>query len=87
MACTGTESTLTQCSHNGIGNHDCSHSEDAGVICEGDEMNVCMSIGTVVHTNTPIAVGIATCSIHCGCFINQSGLHVAQYASKQTDCG
>ena len=34
VACTGLERTLTQCSHNGIGNNNCRHSEDAGVNCQ-----------------------------------------------------
>uniref|UniRef100_A0A672YWM5 SRCR domain-containing protein n=1 Tax=Sphaeramia orbicularis TaxID=375764 RepID=A0A672YWM5_9TELE len=33
--CTGSETALLQCPHNGLGNHDCGHHEDAGVICEG----------------------------------------------------
>ena len=32
VACSGTESTLTSCSH--ITNHDCGHSEDAGIQCQ-----------------------------------------------------
>ncbi|XP_036408794.1 deleted in malignant brain tumors 1 protein [Megalops cyprinoides] len=35
VACKGSESFLTQCSHRGFGNEDCSHSEDAGVVCSG----------------------------------------------------
>ena len=38
--CSGTESSLTQCLHEGIGMHDCIHSEDAGVICSGKDENV-----------------------------------------------
>ena len=33
LACEGTEYNLEECDHAGWGNHDCSHSEDAGVEC------------------------------------------------------
>ena len=33
--CTGSESFLSQCPFNGWNNDDCSHFEDAGVICQG----------------------------------------------------
>ena len=41
--CTGAESSLFSCSHRGVGNHNCDHSQDAGVRCgniEGE--NICM---------------------------------------------
>ena len=34
VACTGSESLLTACPNNGIGIHNCAHSEDAGVTCQ-----------------------------------------------------
>jgi len=33
LHCTGNESSLSQCPHAGINNHDCTHFEDAGVKC------------------------------------------------------
>ena len=42
VACVGNESTLSQCPHNGIGIHNCDHSEDAGVICFGMYMYLCV---------------------------------------------
>lgn len=35
VSCYGTERSITDCRHRGLGLHDCSHSEDAGVICAG----------------------------------------------------
>uniref|UniRef100_A0A672HDA3 SRCR domain-containing protein n=1 Tax=Salarias fasciatus TaxID=181472 RepID=A0A672HDA3_SALFA len=34
VTCTGSETKLSECRHQGIGSHDCGHDEDAGVVCE-----------------------------------------------------
>ena len=34
VACRGDEETLLECQHGGLGNNNCSHSEDAGVRCK-----------------------------------------------------
>ena len=36
LRCTGDEVSLFNCSHNGVGNHNCGHSEDVGVTCQGN---------------------------------------------------
>ena len=38
VGCRGTESTLLSCPYNGIGYHNCRHTDDAGVRCLGKEL-------------------------------------------------
>ena len=38
--CNGSESHLEECPFSDVGDHDCDHSEDAGVSCQGMEVHV-----------------------------------------------
>ena len=35
LGCTGSEAALTDCTHAGLGVHNCAHTEDAGLVCMG----------------------------------------------------
>uniref|UniRef100_A0A3P9BK76 Soluble scavenger receptor cysteine-rich domain-containing protein SSC5D n=1 Tax=Maylandia zebra TaxID=106582 RepID=A0A3P9BK76_9CICH len=47
VTCTGNESKLSECQHRGFGSHNCAHSEDAGVVCEGKYEHVGTPIDSV----------------------------------------
>ena len=38
VVCSGSESRLIDCSHAAIGNEDCMHSEDVGIVCTNGEV-------------------------------------------------
>ena len=38
VSCNGSESQLIDCSHAGIGLHNCVHSEDVGIVCTNGEL-------------------------------------------------
>ena len=40
VQCNGSESHLEECPSSDVGDHDCSHSEDAGVSCQGMRLDI-----------------------------------------------
>ncbi|XP_037830972.1 deleted in malignant brain tumors 1 protein-like isoform X2 [Kryptolebias marmoratus] len=62
VGCTGSETYLTNCSHNGFGIHNCGHGEDAGVICSANlKPNITISPEGVIINRQPVNI---TCSIY-----------------------
>ncbi|XP_067291819.1 scavenger receptor cysteine-rich domain-containing group B protein-like [Pseudorasbora parva] len=53
VQCSGSESTLANCSSNAWGSHDCGHGEDAGVICQAVKLvngpNLCSGRVEILH--------------------------------------
>ena len=56
VICSGNETSLVQCSHDGYSNHDCSHSEDIVLACVGERSTDLVDLCAVVHS---------FCHIHC----------------------
>ena len=42
LSCIGNESVITECGHDDSSGHNCSHSEDVGVVCEGQSVCMCV---------------------------------------------
>ena len=45
LSCIGNESIIAECRHDNSGGHNCSHSEDVSVVCEGQSVCVCVGGG------------------------------------------
>ncbi|XP_030836819.1 uncharacterized protein LOC115922307 [Strongylocentrotus purpuratus] len=58
VQCQGTETDIERCDHDGIGVHNCSHNEDASVICipKGGT-----PVHTIFHTNLTLTIIIGLC--------------------------
>ncbi|XP_008335611.1 deleted in malignant brain tumors 1 protein-like [Cynoglossus semilaevis] len=62
VECTGQESALTHCPHNGFGENNCGHGEDASVICLGSlqKPEITLSPGTEVNWGDRVEI---TCAL------------------------
>ena len=67
VQCLGNEISLERCLHNGWGNHNCRHDEDASVICSG---KVKVKVGILLLLFTSCQLTIRTSDPCCGMQIN-----------------
>ena len=56
LACNGDESSLLECQSNPIENHNCDHSEDAGVRCQGRMYEGPLKVYCINLLNTSVAM-------------------------------
>ena len=72
VQCNGSESHLEECPSSDVGDHDCSHSEDAGVSCQG------MSLVIILHFREK-HMGKCTCFYIAICTDGRVKLLVGEY--------
>ncbi|XP_071027712.1 uncharacterized protein [Oncorhynchus clarkii lewisi] len=51
VGCKGSESSLTECSHGGLKHHDCLQSQDAKVVCSGEEVQLTCTLPSRILCN------------------------------------
>ncbi|NWZ88663.1 DMBT1 protein, partial [Poecile atricapillus] len=51
VSCSGEELTLDRCELRQWGEHDCGHEEDAGVVCAGEQRQVCAGVNRCVQVS------------------------------------
>ncbi|XP_062377928.1 deleted in malignant brain tumors 1 protein-like [Sardina pilchardus] len=57
VSCCGSEGSLTECFHPGLGTHDCVHDEDAGVVCSGNSPISVPDMVAMVKNDTRVMRG------------------------------
>ena len=50
LSCIGNENSITECGYRSVGAHNCSHSEDVGVVCEGQSISVVNILHMYIRT-------------------------------------
>ncbi|XP_022081555.1 deleted in malignant brain tumors 1 protein-like isoform X2 [Acanthaster planci] len=92
VECTGSESNLLSCQHNEIGENDCGHGEDAGVVCISEpcfsgpcaQGATCIDLSDGFTCHCPDGYGGPTCAdvAHCVTSHNQSDVLMVVSSQK-----
>uniref|UniRef100_A0A3B4FI03 Soluble scavenger receptor cysteine-rich domain-containing protein SSC5D n=1 Tax=Pundamilia nyererei TaxID=303518 RepID=A0A3B4FI03_9CICH len=91
VSCSGSERSLTECQHRGFGTHDCTHSQDAGVVCSGEKLNYAQ-----IRLIDPDNSGATLCSGRVEIYHNNRwgtvcdhnwDINDAEVVCRQLDCG
>uniref|UniRef100_UPI0037E924ED scavenger receptor cysteine-rich domain-containing protein DMBT1-like n=1 Tax=Semicossyphus pulcher TaxID=241346 RepID=UPI0037E924ED len=87
VACSGSESSITQCKHRGFGTHSCAHSDDAGVVCSGEKK--CFEVRLVGPWATRCSGRVEIFHSNAWGTICDDGwdLKDAKLVCRQLDCG
>ena len=93
VQCNGTEHSLLDCLHSGVLNHDCRHTEDAGVICKVS-LTTCSTYTQTQVILVPTETNFLICSTtvqpvsnHC-CTVSPAKTNTAtmNYAETSNNC-
>jgi len=77
--CSGTETRITECSHNGWGSHDCSHMEDISVSCSSGICARCVCVVFVISVLTARLMNVALS--RCGQIVHTLVRHLPSRVS------
>ncbi|XP_054891587.1 uncharacterized protein LOC129363494 [Poeciliopsis prolifica] len=99
VSCSGSEDSLSECSHRGFGTHNCEHSEDAGVTCYSQQILPFQSCSGYVHiyhdrmwkllSYTGFDMNAATVACRqmgCGPLISHSGYYASSVVLPDLSC-
>ncbi|XP_035663829.1 deleted in malignant brain tumors 1 protein-like [Branchiostoma floridae] len=82
LNCAGNESSVAGCEINRWGDHDCTHKEDAGVVCEAEEEDCAEYHSSGVTTSGVYPIGLLPDDVEAYCDMDTAG--ESRYAEYST---